>query len=137
MMTKTLPREDLSEVVGKEGVTVMIEEVVLEIDTRVDTITCMKTLVQQSNMLVTTNNLAKTETDEDSTQEEVTTTLLFKQAREKEEALEDHTTTINKILDILTTITTMNKIMIITIDNIDIQELNNTCSTPTMEDKLQ
>lgn len=112
------------------------EVVVLEIGTKVDTITCMRTLDHRSNMLAITNNLDKAETAEGSTQEEVTTTLVFKAAREKEETQVEHTTTINKILDILTTITTTNKTMIITIDNIDIQELNNTCSIK-MEDRLQ
>jgi hypothetical protein len=118
-----------------EGVTVTIEEVVLEIDTRVDTITCIKTLELRSNMQKPTINmlLDKAET-EDTIQEEVTTTLPYKQATEKEEAMVEHSTIIKQIQD-TTTITTMNKIMIIMIDNIDTQELNNIVTM--MEAKLK
>lgn len=112
-----------------------IEEVVLEIDTRVDTITCIKTLELRSNMQKPTINmlLDKAET-EDTIQEEVTTTLPYKQATEKEEAMVEHSTIIKQIQD-TTTITTMNKIMIIMIDNIDTQELNNIVTM--MEAKLK
>lgn len=126
LMTKILQREDQWEVLRIEGVTVIIEEVVLEIDIKVDTIICMQISALRCSMNKTTTNmvLVKAET-EGTTQEEVTMTLPYKQVTEKEEDLADHT--INKIQGI-TTIATMNKIMIITIDNIDILELNNICT---------